>query len=141
MVIPNLVGAGMVAPQFTDDDFDLMVSGMPDLKKIECDITWAPQSISVLSSLSKHCLKLETLKLDGPYDLQVLNNISKVMFPRLTNLTLEDAWVQGVPARLKAKQIGRLIDNHAPILKILDLRTNWHSHPVTKAWRTLRNLD
>lgn len=141
VVNPKWIEAAMVAPQFTDDDLDLIISGMSDLKRLEFDITWVSQSVSVLLSLSKHCRRLEGLNLDGSYDLQALNNTSKVMFPRLLDLTPEDAWIQGVPVRLQAKQIGRLVDNHAPALGTFNLRANYHSHPVTNAWRTLRNLE
>lgn len=141
MTIWKYVPGGMVAPQFADSDFDLMVSGMPNLETLEWDVNWVPQSTSVLSSLSKHCPKLEKLSLGGPFDLQVLNNMSKVLFPKLVDLTLKDAWIEGIAVRLSAEQIGHLIDNHAPVLELLQFRANYSSHPVTEAWRKLRKLD
>lgn len=54
-----------VAPQFTDADFDPMVSRSPELKEFICEIAWEPRSLAVLLSLSNHCPKLESLGLYG----------------------------------------------------------------------------
>jgi hypothetical protein len=133
--ISYLAGAGDIeAPDFTDADFDFMVSGLPELKDFECEIAWDPRSFSVLSSLSNHCPKLEKLRLDGAYDLQNLNNTSKVMFPRLENLLLEDSEVQEIPVRLTPSQIARLINHHAPVLKELSFMADYDHNLVTRSW-------
>jgi hypothetical protein len=85
-------------------------------------------------SLSNHCSKLEKLKLDGSYDLQSLNNISTVMFPRLEDLMLDDTEVQRTPVRLTPLQIARLIDHHAPVLQELRFMGDYDDHPVMRAW-------
>ena len=125
---------GMVAPELTDADFDLMVSGLPELKKFACEIAWEPQSFSVLTSLANHCPNLERLRLDGVYDLQLLNNVPKVMFPRLVDLMLDDTEAHDIPVRLTPLQIGRLIDHHAPVLHELIFMADYDNHPVTQAW-------
>jgi hypothetical protein len=128
---PTSAGVGsMVAPAFTDADFDLMVSGLPELKRFVCEISWEPRTFSVLSSLSNHCPKLEKLRLDGAYDLQYLNNISTVMFPRLKDLTIDDSEVHRIPVRLTPLQIARLIDHHAPVLDELRFNDDPDDHPV-----------
>lgn len=131
----NLAGShGMVAPGFTDADFDLMITGLPELRKFACEIFWEPRSFSVLSSLSNHCPKLEKLRLDGVYDLQLLNNVPKVMFPRLEHLMIDDTEAHDIAARLTPLQIGRLIDHHAPVLHELIFMADYDNHPVTQAW-------
>ena len=130
----SAVLSGMVAPEFTDADFDLMVSGLSELKKFACEIAWEPRSFSVLTSLSNHCPKLERLRLDGGYDLQLLKNVREVMFPRLEDLMLDDTEAQGIPVRLTPLQIGRLIDHHVPVLRDLRFMVDYDDHPVMRAW-------
>jgi hypothetical protein len=62
------------------------------------------------------------------------------MLPRLVELELHDAGIQGVHLRLQAKQIGRLIDHHAPMLEDLRFTVDHDEHPVMRAWRTLRGI-
>jgi hypothetical protein len=73
---------------FTDSDFDRMVSGMPKLRTNVFEVDWEPRSFSVLSSVSKHCPNLEQLSSSGTFDLQALADIPTVMFPRLQSLEL-----------------------------------------------------
>jgi hypothetical protein len=127
-------GGDMEAPELTDADFDLMVSGLPELKNFGCEIIRDPRSFSVLSSLSTHCPKLEKLRLDGAYDLQNLNNTSTVMFPRLENLSLDDSEVQGIPVRLTPLQIARLINYHFPVLKELSFMADYGDNTITQNW-------
>lgn len=128
----------MLAPAFTDSDFDVMVSGLPELRKLVFDVIWETRSVSILSSLSEHCPKLESLALDGSYDIQALNDISTVMFPNLRYLRMDDCEVHNVPVRLSPLQLGRLIDNHAPILEDLVLMVDFDDNPVLSAWHDIR---
>lgn len=125
----------LAAPDFTDADFDLLVSGLTQLKRLRLDVVWVSRSTSALSSISKHCSKLETLQLPGAYDLQTLNNISTVMFPRLKLLTLGDSKIFGTHVRLTPLQIARLIDHHAPELRWLEFSVDVENHPVGLAWQ------
>jgi hypothetical protein len=129
----------MTAPQVTDADFDLMISGLPNLEIFECDVVWGPRSVAILSSLSKNCPKLEKLRLGGAFDLQTLNNIPTVLFPKLSDLVLGDAEIQGIRVRLTPLQIGRLIDHHAPALEDLLFTSDEDNleHPVMLAWQNL----
>ncbi|KEQ61365.1 uncharacterized protein M437DRAFT_85816 [Aureobasidium melanogenum CBS 110374] len=128
----------MLALQFTNSDFDAMVSGMPELRKLEFEVIWENRSVSILSSLSEHCPKLEELDLDGSYDLQALNDTSTVMFPNLKSLRIDDCVVHYIPVRLTPLQLGRLIDNHAPILEDLAFMVDFDDNPVLLAWHDIR---
>lgn len=126
------------APNFTDSDFDRMVSGLGELKELMFEVDWQPQSFSVLSSLSKHCPKLEDLQLYGTFDLQALGDIPTVMFPRLRNLDLMQREIDEVPVRLTPMQVARLIDYHAPMLEDLYLSDESDERSITAAWSEFR---
>lgn len=131
----------MVAPEFADADFDLMISGFPELKRFVCEISWEPRSFSVLSSLANYCPKLERLRLDGAYDLQSLNSRSTVMFPKLKDLTIDDSEVQGIPVRLTPLQIARLTNQHAPVLKELSFMADYDDNLITRSWWDIVHWD
>ncbi|THX30053.1 hypothetical protein D6D10_08744 [Aureobasidium pullulans] len=126
------------AAHFTDADFDLMVSGFPEMRNFAFDVICEPRSISVLSSLSRSCPKLEKLQLNGNYDLQALNNMPAKMFPLLRYLRMDDSSVSGITVRLSPLQIARLIDNHAPMLEELVFMADMEDSPVTVAWSKIR---
>lgn len=126
------------APNFTDSDFDRMLSGMPELREIVFEVDWQPQSFSVLSSLSKHCPDLEDLQLYGTFDLQALGDIPTVMFPRLRNLDLMQREIDKVPVRLTPMQVARLIDYHAPMLEDLYLSDESDERSISAAWSEFR---
>jgi hypothetical protein len=128
----------MVAPHFTDADFDLLVSGLPELEKFVFDVVWGRRSTSILTSLSNHCPKSVKLRLGGAFDLQSLNAVPKVLFPRLISLVMENAAIQGTPVRLTELQIARLIDNHAPTLQDLTFLADPDLHPVMLNWHNVR---
>lgn len=81
-------------------------------------------SIAVLLNLSIHCPNLETLKLNGSYDLQTLNLLTGLYFPKLENLSLDYGDIEGVPVRLNPLQVARLVDNYAPMLESLTFTGN-----------------
>lgn len=122
---------------FSDLDFDSLVSAWPDLESIEWYMRWEKRTITILSSLSKHCPRLACLKLRGGYDLQMLNNAQGPMFPRLRELTLGNWTVRGTRTRLTPLQIARLIDNHAPKLKTLRFTRAKASAELVSAWEKL----
>jgi hypothetical protein len=80
MSIADMAVGPMVAPHFTDAEFDLLVSGLPELEIFACHVVWGPRSTSILTSLSSHCPKLKKLRLDGDFDLQTLNDVPNVLF-------------------------------------------------------------
>ncbi|THZ18015.1 hypothetical protein D6C89_08499 [Aureobasidium pullulans] len=110
------------AAHFTDADFDLMVSGLPEMRNFAFDVICEPRSIS----------------LNGNYDLQALNNMPAKMFPLLKYLRMDDSSVSGITVRLSPLQIARLIDNHAPMLEELVFTADMEDSPVTVAWHKTR---
>lgn len=125
-------------PDFTDSDFDRMVSEMPELRGIVFEVDWQSHSFSVLSSLSKHCPNFEQLQLFGTFDLQALGDILTVMFPRLKSLDLMQREIDKVPVRLTPIQIAHLIDYHAPVLEDLDLSHERDERQIAMAWSKFR---
>lgn len=131
-------GTSIEIPNFTDSDFDRMVSGMPKLRTNVFEVDWESRSFSVLSSLSKHCPNLEQLQLFGTFDLQALCDIPTVMFPRLQILELWQREIDKVPVRLTPIQVARLIDYHAPMLEDLDLSDEGNERQIEMAWSNFR---
>jgi hypothetical protein len=138
MSIADMAVGPMVAPHFTDAEFDLLVSGLPELEIFACHVVWGPRSTSILTSLSNHCPKLKKLRLGGDFDLQTLNDVPNVLFPRLISLVMDNAAMQGTPVRLTELQIARLIDNHAPILQNLSFSADPDYHPIMLSWHNVR---
>jgi hypothetical protein len=121
---------------FEDSDFDNLISGLSKLRMFAFDIISDNHSMAVLTSLSEHCPNLETLRLNGSYDLQALNVLTAISYPKLKVLGLEYGVVEGVTMRLDPLQIARLIDNCAPMLEELQLRAHG-AHPIGLAWANL----
>jgi len=122
---------------FGDSDFDSFISGFPKLKKFAFDIINDDHSISVLSSLSKHCLGLETLSLNGSYDLQALNDMPTIEFPRLKSIRVDYSNIEGIPIRLTPLQIAGLMDNCAPMLENLVFAAETERSPIEIVWKEL----
>jgi hypothetical protein len=122
---------------FGGSDFDAFISGFPKLKKFAFDILSETRSMSVLSSLSKHCPNLETLQLNGSYDLQALNDMPTIEFPRLRSLRVDHSDVEGIPIRLTPLQIAGRIDNCAPMLEELTFAGETGERPIGMTWQEL----
>jgi hypothetical protein len=124
---------------FGDSDFDNFISGFSKLRLFAFDIISETHSMAVLTSLSKHCPDLEKLKLNGSYDLQALNELTTISFPKLRSLSVDYGDVEGVPIRLEPMQIARLIDNCAPMLESLKFTARTDDvAPIRQAWAVIR---
>lgn len=129
------------ASDLTNDDFDDMASGWPELKDFTFEVWWQTRSFQTFSSLSKHCPNLEHLQLAGTYDLQALSDISKVMFPKLRSIYLQEGDLGEAPIRLTPLQIARLLDYHAPVLESLGFWTEDEDEDgglIVRAWDKFR---
>lgn len=122
---------------FSDSDFDSLVSAWPDLESMEWYMRWDKRTMAALSSLSKHCPKLACLTLKSAFELQILNNLPAPLFPRLRELSLENWTVRSNQTRLTPLQIARLVDNHAPKLKSLRFTRTNASPELVSAWEKL----
>jgi hypothetical protein len=123
---------------FGDSDVESLISGFSKLRMFAFDIVSENHSMAVLSSLSQHCPNLETLILNGSYDLQALNVLTAISFPKLEVLCLEYGDVEGVARRLTPLQIARLIDACAPMLECLNFTAMIDDeHPIGLAWDDL----
>jgi hypothetical protein len=85
-------GAAVEAPpEFTEGDFDRLLSHLPDLESLAFCVR-GNFSSAVLKSVAKHCPNLECCKLNVRVDLRPLDleHHREVMFPKLRVLWLVD---------------------------------------------------
>ncbi|KAK7209229.1 hypothetical protein V2G26_016407 [Clonostachys chloroleuca] len=111
---------------FCDEDFQELVSGMPNLRSLELE-SIADLEIESLRSLSASCPMLEELELLSPFDLQTLLTKAgdEPIFPHLRRFE-----ISGIPDRIfksmddlvmTATNVFTLMEHHFPELETLYL--------------------
>ena len=76
-------------PGFTDSHFEILVSQLPNLRKLELRLGLKELiSTQSLLSLGAHCPCLEELDLGGVFDLSLLGITNRVLFPNLRETIL-----------------------------------------------------
>ena len=84
----------LLTPGFTDEDLEQLVSQLTQL----CNFTFSIQSnitVKALTSIGKHCRKLQRLEMLGTYDVQALRKSEETLFPSLVELDLGGASLEG----------------------------------------------
>ena len=76
-------------PGFADSHFEVLVSQLPSLRKLRLKL-YGFLSTQSLFSLGAHCPCLEELDLGGAFDLSLLGNTDRVLFPNLRETILRE---------------------------------------------------
>ena len=85
---------GLRTPDFTDEDFEQLVSQLKELEKFNFSIQ-SNVTVRALASIGKHCRELQQLGMLGTYDIQALRHSQETLFPSLVELDLGGASLEG----------------------------------------------
>ncbi len=123
-------------PGFTDSHFDVLVSQLPVLRKLDLrlglDVLLSTRS---LFSLGAHCPCLEELDLGGGFDLSLLGSTDRVLFPNLRETILRNVESKSDSS---ADTCATMMYYHAPKSYLGVMHSDKFGAAVEEAHRSLR---
>ena len=123
-------------PGFTDSHFEVLVSQLPGLRKLELRLG-LDESLSTQSlfSLGAHCPCLEELDLGGVFDLSLLRSTDHVLFPNLRETILRKVESRSGSS---ADTCATMMYYHAPKSYLGVMHSDKFGVTVEEAHRSLR---
>ena len=123
-------------PGFTDSHFEVLVSQLPGLRKLELRLGLKELlSTRSLISLGAHCPCLEELDLGGVFDLSLLGSTDRVLFPSLRQAILRNV---ESGSGLSANTFATMMYYHAPKSYLGVMHSDKFGAAVEEAHRSLR---
>ena len=123
-------------PGFTDSHFEVLVSQLPGLRKLELSLGLKELlSTQSLFSLGAHCPCLEELDLGGVFDLSLLGSTDRVLFPSLRQAILRNV---ESGSGSSANTCATMMYYHAPKSYLGVMHSDTFGAAVEEAHRSLR---
>ncbi len=123
-------------PGFSDSHFEVLVSQLPCLRKLEFRLGLKEElSTQSLFSLGAHCPYLEELDLGGVFDLSLLGSTDRVLFPSLRETILRNVESRSGSS---ADTCATMMYYHAPKSYLGVMHSDKFGAAVEDAHRSLR---